>query len=128
MEQLINKFYKDLVIILPFTDPIFRAHLKSAGLLPGDLKQTIESKSTSAEMTSYFLDHGINNDENSFLKLIEIMEVFASKPINNLASKIRNEMEQWHNKPGTLVLYSICHVDIFYMYVTKLAECTIIII
>jgi len=104
MEQLINRFYKDLVNTLPFKDVCFRADLKTAGLFPGDLKETIESKPTSAEMTSYFLDHGINNNEEAFLNLVKVMEKFNSKPINDLASKIRKSFKHLKNEPGTLVL------------------------
>ena len=104
MEQLINKFYIDLVETLPFTDPIFRARLKTAGLFLGDLKETTESKPSSAAMTSHFLDHGINNNENNFLSLVRVMEECDFEPVNNLANKIKKEIEQWHSKPGTLVL------------------------
>ena len=104
MEQLINRFYKELVNILPFKDAHFRAELKTAGLFAGDLKETTESKPSSAEMTSYFLDHGINNNEETFLNLIKVMEKFNSKPVNDLASKIRKNFEHLKNEPGTLVL------------------------
>ena len=121
MEQLINMFYKDLVETLPFKDPIFQAHLKTAGLFPGDLKEIIEFKPSSAAMTAFFLDHGINNDKNNFLSLVRVMEEFNSKPVNNLASKIQKEIEQWHNKPGTLVLCA--RVMLFLFVITTLAEC-----
>ena len=104
MEPLVNKFYTELVKILPFKDAVFRAQLKTAGLFPGDLKEMIESQSTSASMTSCFLDHGINNDENSFLKLVNVMEKFESNPVNDLANKMRKELDLWHSKTGALVL------------------------
>ena len=41
-------------------DTIFIAELYSCGLLPGDSKAVIESKSTSVAKASYFLDHVIH--------------------------------------------------------------------
>ncbi|XP_065897326.1 NACHT, LRR and PYD domains-containing protein 3-like [Dysidea avara] len=53
-------------------------------------------------MTSHFLDYGINNNENNLLSLVRVMEECDFEPVNNLANKIRKEIEQWHSKPGNL--------------------------
>ena len=73
-ENVIEKFYAKLVKHLPMDDAEFRASLKSAGLLPGNLKSVIASKPTSADKAECFLDYGINNDIESFSKLLTVME------------------------------------------------------
>ena len=91
-------FHEDLVKTLPFKDAIFCASLQAAGLFYGDLKEKVEAKDTSAEMTLYFLDHGINYNCDNFMKLLTVMENFNSDPVNNLAKEIK---KQWSSEPGT---------------------------
>jgi len=98
MKKVIQAFYAELVAILPFKDAHFRASLQSAELFYGDLKEKVEAKDTSAEMASYFLDHGINNNADSFLKLLTVMEEFDSDTVKELARKIRQHLS---NEPGT---------------------------
>ena len=98
MKEVIKAFYFDLVKILPFEDEHFRASLQTAGLFYGNLKKKVEAKDTSAEMAVHFLDHGINNDTESFVKLLTVMEKFDSDPVRNLAGKIRHHCSY---EPGT---------------------------
>jgi len=98
-KHLLEKNYEDLVKTLPFKDVCFQASLKTAGLYFGDLKQKVEAKDTSAEMAAYFLDHGINDDAESFEKLLTVMEKFDHGAVRRLARKIRN---QHHRKQGRL--------------------------
>lgn len=97
MKEVIETFYHDLVVMLPFKDVLFRAKLKGAGLFYGNLKQKVEAKDTSEEMAECFLDYGINNDPESFKTLLTVMEMFDSDPVKNLAEKIRRHCP---NKPG----------------------------
>ena len=72
-ESVIEKFYAKLVKHLPMDDAEFRASLKSAGLLPGNLKHMIASKPTRADKAECLLDDGINNDIETFSKLLTVM-------------------------------------------------------
>jgi len=103
-ECLLKKNYEDLVKTLPFKDAFFQARLQTAGLYFGDLKQKVEAKETSAEMAMYFLDHGINDNLESFEKLLTVMEKFDHSAVQCLARKIRG---QWQMKQGTARIYLI---------------------
>ena len=95
MEQTIQKFYLELVQTLPMKDAIFRSMLYSAGLLPGNLKDEVQSKPTRADRAEYFLDQGIKNNITNFTKLLEVME--KRKDDNNLMElvrQIRNEISK----------------------------------
>ena len=72
-EAIIRKYFEDLVKLLPMNDAKFRAKLYSAGLLPGNLWDEIQSKQTAADKAEHFLHHGIKNDTDSFNKLLIIM-------------------------------------------------------
>ena len=73
-KRIIRKYYADLVEYLPMNDVKFRARLYSADLLPGNLKEEIQSKLTAAEKAEHFIDYGIKNDTENFDKLLTIME------------------------------------------------------
>jgi len=90
MDQVITKYYRDLVTLLPFNDVHFRSCLETAGLFEGNLKEEVKAKPTSAEKAEHFLDH-IKNDHGSFIKLLTVMEEFSSDSIKNLASKIKSD-------------------------------------
>ena len=90
-EGVIEKFYERLVKHLPMDDPEFRASLKTAGLLPGNLKHVIASKPTRAEKAECFLDDGINNDIESFSKLLTVMGNSEYGQLKVLVSEIRGE-------------------------------------
>ena len=73
--KVFQKFYSKLVKTLPMNDVIFIAELYSRDLLSNDLKEHIESLSTSARKASYFLDHVIKPSvTSSFDKLLNVME------------------------------------------------------
>ena len=101
MEQLIERFYNALVNTLPFKDTKFIARLKTAGLFHGELKEKLESMTTSAGRASYFLDFGINKNCPNFLKLLEVMEKFDYEPAQDLARRIREKHNQSYPEPGT---------------------------
>ena len=71
MDEVMKRFYRKLVSKLPMGDSIFRSSLLSADLFPGDLKQAVQAKLTRAEKAEYFIDHGINNDDKKFAKLVK---------------------------------------------------------
>ena len=89
-EDIIRKYYVDLIKALPMNDVIFIAELYSAGLLPGNLKEEVQSKLTAAEKADHFLQHGIKNDTESFNKLLAVMEHHSSDHLRKLAEKIQS--------------------------------------
>ena len=94
-----QQFYSKLVRTLPMNDAIFRADLYSCGLLPGDLKEHIESLNTSATKASHLLDHVIkpsimNGDGRRFDELLSIMEDSDHQGVKQLAKSIRDSLEE----------------------------------
>ena len=90
-ESVIEKFYAKLVKQLPMDDAEFRASLKSAGLLPGNLKHMIASKPTRADKAECLLDDGINNDIESFSKLLTVMRNSDHDQMKLLVNEIFGE-------------------------------------
>ena len=93
MEQGIKNFYFELVKTLPMDNACFRLRLYSAGLLPGNLKDEVQSKPTLADRAEYFLDQGVKNNTKNFLKLIEVLEKSEHDNMIDLAKQIRNEID-----------------------------------
>jgi len=121
ISQIIRQFYPDLLRWLPIDDATFRAELKSTGLLPGTLKSQILSKPTKEEKAEHFLDHGINNDINNFLKLISVMGKYDSKRVQELAMDISGVIDGELYLKGMYIVYlstyviMYMHVDIMYL-------------
>ena len=92
-EDIIRKYYVDLIKALPMSDVIFMAELYSAGLLPGNLKEEVEAKPTTAGRADYFLQHGLKNNTDSFNKLLAVMERHNSDHLRKLAEKIHREIK-----------------------------------
>ena len=97
--KIFQQFYSKLVRILPMNDAIFRADLYSHSLLPGDLKEHIESLVTSATKASHFLDHVIkpsimNGDGRMFDELLSIMKDSDHQDVRKLATMIRESLEE----------------------------------
>ena len=95
--DVFEKYYEKLLVALPMDDVMFTAKLFSHGLLPGDLKQQVQSKSTSAEKATHFLDHKINPDvtigvSTSFDTLLRVMENWRSDSLKELAKEIKTTL------------------------------------
>ena len=99
-ERIIDKFYAKLVACLPMDDVYFRASLITAGLLPGNLREAVISKSTRAEMAAHFLDKGIKNNFDSFSKLLTVMKSSEHNQLITLANEIDKESNPDCVKPG----------------------------
>ena len=91
-DDVIEKFYYKLVRSLPMDNAELRAGLKTAGLLPGNLKSAVISKSTRAEMAEYFLDNGINNDIKTFAKLLTVMKNSERDQLKALVKEIQGSI------------------------------------
>ena len=98
MDQIIKQFYPNLVKTLPMDDACFRSVLYSADLLPGNLKDQVQSKPTRADKAEYFLDQIIKN-EADFIKLLEVLEqINDNNSMIELARQIRNEIDTRQNE------------------------------
>ena len=78
-------------------DSIFVANLVT--LLPDDLKEKVESKSTAAEAASYFLDNMIKpaiefGNIKPFDILLSKMEISDNINLKDLALKIKKEIQK----------------------------------
>ena len=107
-EDIIRKYYVDLIKLLPMNDVIFIAELYSAGLLPGDLKAEVQFKPTGAHKADHFLQHGIKNDTESFNKLLAIMEHHDSDHLRKLTDKIHREITSNNLYLNGSILYLNC--------------------
>lgn len=85
----VNWEYQKMIAVLPMYDADFKAHLYSQRLLPGDIKNQIESKSTMKDKAMHFLDNVITsavdcNDIKAFQSLLAVMENHSGV-VTNLA-------------------------------------------
>ena len=94
--EVFKHFYSKIVEILPMNDGLFMAELFSDDLLPGDVKKYIHAQATSAEKAVLFLDCIIkpsvtsdSDGDNSFDKLLNIMEDCEYQHVEELAKQIR---------------------------------------
>ena len=96
-KEVYHKYYPQLVSTLPMKDAIFLSHLLS--LLPGDLKEKVETKSTAAEAASFFLDNMIktaveSGNMESFDILLLKMETSDNINLKRLAQSIKQDLQK----------------------------------
>ena len=113
MDVVIKHFYGDLVSKLPMDDAKFRALLVSADLFPGDLKQAVQAKPTSADKAEYFIDHGINNDAEDFVKLVDVMTNSGNNSLIKLAAEIRRDSRYSRITGSSLIPKCIQYISIY---------------
>ena len=87
--------YQKMITVLPMNDADFKAHLYSQHLLPGDMKNQLESKSTKEDKAAHFLDNVITpamgcNDITIFQGLLAVMENYGGA-VTNLAKQIKSK-------------------------------------
>ena len=90
---LFRDHYSLLLRGLPMTDPTFVGALFTNGLLPGNVKETIDLLSTSSEKAAQFLDKIIQpsidiNNNSSFNKLLKVMNESDYDRMKQLAETI----------------------------------------
>ena len=98
-KKIYDKFYPQLVSLLPMKDAVFTSNLVSLELLSCDLKATIESKETQKEAAECFLDRMIKpavecGNNITFYLLIAIMENIGDLNMKNLTQTIRKETQK----------------------------------
>ena len=97
--DVFKKYYGKLLSALPMDDVMFTGELFSHDLLPGNLKQKVQSKNTSAEKATYFLDNKIYPDITigvftSFDTLVRIIENWEDDSLKELAKEIRTTLRK----------------------------------
>ena len=95
--QVFQDYYVSL-LDLPMNDAKLIGKLYSKGLLPGNLKSTIQAQQTSADKAMMLLDKVIepsvkNNDLTSFKTLLSIMEDGDNNVLKKLANNIRSSLD-----------------------------------
>jgi len=95
-KTVFNRFYSQLVQALPMNDVRFTAALYSANLLPGDTKDLVNSKPTTAAKAAQFLDFIIKSPvaNESFDDFMKVMEDSEYDYVRKLAKRIRRELEE----------------------------------
>lgn len=96
--QLFNKFYPNLIDLLPMKDPKFISRLVQQGLFFGNLRDEMLAKPTCAEAAAHFLSCAIErflkgDDGEPFTKLLVVMEKFGNSSLKKLAVEIFKVME-----------------------------------
>ena len=96
--EVFQKFYKQLVALLPLDDSLFLAELFTYDLLPNDLKGQIEASTTRADKATIFLDHRIRSEihagySTSFTKLLNVMENSGDCSLTSLTREIRGALD-----------------------------------
>jgi len=96
MDEVFNgvfvKYYSKLIQQLPINDAVFRSQLYSNKLLPGNLKEEIQAKSTKADKAEHFLDNAIKYSAPNFKKLIALMLKYDDV-LQKTATDIKKKME-----------------------------------
>ena len=129
------KHYESLVHLLPMKDAIFMAILFSKGLLPSNLKSTIQAQQTSVEKATVFLDQVItptlqNDNLTPFKTLLSIMEDGDDDGLKKLANMIRSSLDWVHSSCSNSKLNSwicvMCRTCI-YVYFGTVELCNVIL-
>lgn len=97
--ETFQQYYSRLVKTLPMNDDIFIAELYTNKLLPGDLKEYLESLSISAKKASKFLDAVIkpsieNYDVTRLSTLLRVMKNSDDNIVIRLAEEIQLTLHQ----------------------------------
>jgi len=90
VEEIFQRFYVELVRVLPLHDAMFRSQLFTAGLLPGNLKSEVKSMPTPADKAEHFLDCGIKNEISKIQKLVLVMEGYVDDNVQQVARHIKD--------------------------------------
>ena len=92
--ETFRQYYSRLVKTLPMNDDIFTAELYTNELLPGDLKEYLESLSTSAKKASKFLDTVIKPsiDKNDVTRLSTLLRVMRNSD-DSIAIRLAEEIQ-----------------------------------
>ena len=91
IKETVDEFYPQLVSSLPMNDAVFLSRLVK--LLPGDLKEKVNSKTTNADGAMCFLDNGVkpaveSGDEGPLTILLTAMQNHGDH-LRRIADKIQ---------------------------------------
>ena len=97
--EVFQQFYHKLVTTLPMNDVTFTARLFSHKLLPGNLKDQVNSLATASDKAAHFLDCVIKpavaiDVDRSFNELLNVMEGSEYSNVKELAQQIRSKLKE----------------------------------
>ena len=120
IEEIYQKFYRELVESLPSNDPIFNSHLIK--VFCGDLKGMVESQPTRAKAATWFLDNAIGptvkcGEQEPFNVLLSVMEKFGGIHLKKLAEKIKKEVGTCETVTGEFI-YSVSYYVVFVIIIS----------
>ena len=95
--KVLQKFYMELITILPMDDTMFLAKMYSRQILNHELKSSIQAISTQEDKAVFFLDHviapSVSMDHNEHLDaLLNCMEEVEDLAVTTLAQRIRKDL------------------------------------
>ena len=106
-KSVYRDFHLKLLESLPMGDVLFLELLKHQNLLPGDLKQQVQTKATRMEKAVWFLDNAIEHSLNidNFEPLCKLLNVMADEMYlkNNTLKQLATEIEQELDKQTSLI-------------------------
>ena len=106
-KSVYRDFHLNLLESLPMGDVLFLELLKHQNLLPGDLKQQVQTKATRMEKAVWFLDNAIEHSLNidNFEPLCKLLTVMADEMcLKNIALKqLATEIQQELDKQTSLI-------------------------
>jgi len=96
--SVFRDFYPQLVEMLPMDDVTFLSKLYTVNLLPGNVKDQVQSMNTSADKAAHFLDHvikpSVTISVSSLDDLIKVMEDGEYDGVKKLAKLIRRSLRK----------------------------------
>ena len=109
---MFRDFYPQLVEMLPMDDVTFLSKLYTVNLLPGNVKDQVQSMNTSADKAAHFLDHvikpSVTTGVGSLLDdLIKVIEDGEYDGVKKLAKLIRHSLRK-QTANGEAELLRLC--------------------
>ena len=89
-KNILQKYYAELVKMLPMDNSGFVPQLNSHGILTHEVERSIKSQPTRADKAVVLIEHVINGHDEQFYKLLECMEHYEL--IRELSKRIYAEL------------------------------------
>ena len=112
-KELLELYNQGLLACLPMKDITFLEVLKSKGLLPDDVRSSLEQIDETTERSSYFLEKMIktgfdDGNDSHFTNLLAAMIESNHDIVKDLALEIQNKLdsnEDYNTVLGKLIYY-----------------------
>ena len=115
-KELFEYYNQELVTCLPMKDDTFLKVLKGKGLLPDDVRESLEEIDNTTERTSNFLEKiiktGFDDDKDSsshFTNLLAAMIESSHDDVKDLALEIQTKLGMRSSEDNNSVLGKLTH-------------------